>query len=58
MPFTKGQSGNPVGRPRKGQALGDLIRRYGDQRDPPDKQESATKTVLQQAEPVAWEEAA
>lgn len=34
MPFTKGVSGNPAGRPRKGQALGDLIRRYGDQRDP------------------------
>ena len=34
MPFTKGVSGNPAGRPRKGQSLADLIRRYGDQKDP------------------------
>ena len=34
MPFIKGQSGNPAGRPKKGQALGDLIRRYGDQLEP------------------------
>lgn len=34
MPFTKGVSGNPAGRPRKGQSLADLIRRYGDKKDP------------------------
>ncbi len=32
-----------------------ILRKYG---YPPDKQEQATKTVLQQAELLAWEQAA
>jgi len=52
MPWVKGQSGNPAGRPRRGQSFADALRRALSERDPETK-----RTKLQQVADAAVERA-
>lgn len=52
MPWVKGQSGNPAGRPRRGQSFADALRRALRERDPETK-----RTRLQQVAEAAVQKA-
>lgn len=52
-PFEKGQSGNPKGRPPKGQATADILRAIGDL-----KYQGGEVTFRERAARVLWEQAA